>query len=198
MVGSNFTGFETLEEVMAMTDNMPSRAVETDEPMGRLSWQKTATERRSLPAGRPVAVLEKAIRFCCPRDLHAKSTATRLQVMRRTYAIVVTFLVMLGATSPALACLLPGRPMTVAEHVCCKKMAEMCGSSRMPGSHSCCQKESQSGNTSILIAHHQSAPAVRVIMVLSTASSSREFELLEAILDRPPSDSPPNSSVLRI
>jgi hypothetical protein len=33
----------------------------------------------------------------------------------------------LWAVTPAVACLLPTRPMTAAEHECCRKMAHQCG-----------------------------------------------------------------------
>jgi hypothetical protein len=45
----------------------------------------------------------------------------------------------LWAATPAIACLVPMRAMTQAEHDCCAKMAQECGSSMMPSSHSCCQ-----------------------------------------------------------
>lgn len=181
-----------------MIPTVPIRAVAMDESMGRLSWQRIATGGRQLPAGRAFPILRKTIRFAYYRYLHLKSVAVRLQVMRRTFAIGMTFLVMLWAASPALACLLPGRAMTTAEHACCKKMAEMCGSPSMPQSHSCCQKEVQPDTASILIAHQQSAPGLQVIMVMTAPSSAQDFELPGTTFGRLPSHSPPDFSVLRI
>lgn len=129
--------------------------------------------------------------------LRLKNGAVRLQMMRRMLAIGVALLAVLWIASPALACLLPGRAMTVAEHACCKKMAKMCGSAHMPHSHSCCKEEGQPSNTSVLLAHHQLAPSLQ-IAALYVPSRSREFALPGVTLDRPPSDSPPDSSVLRI
>jgi hypothetical protein len=119
-------------------------------------------------------------------------------MMRRTFAIVTVLLAFLWVALPALACLLPGRAMTPAEHACCKQMAKMCGSAHMPQSHSCCQKEVQPGNASILVAHHQFAPALQVLTVSFNFFSSRESELRGNALDRPPAYSPPVSSVLKI
>jgi hypothetical protein len=181
---------------MATSHNVIIRDVVTDESMGRLSWQTTAAGRRPVPAGRAFPILATVIRRSCHRNLHRKNVALRLEIMRRTFAIGMTFLVMLWAASPALACLLPGRAMTAAEHACCKQMAERCGSPNMPQSHSCCQKEVQPGTASIVVSHHQSAPAPQVLMVGTKPSSS--FELSGTIFDRVPSHSPPDSSVLRI
>jgi hypothetical protein len=64
---------------------------------------------------------------------------SRLDTMRRAFAMGVTFLMLGWAAAPALACLLPGRAMTAEEHACCKQMSKMCGSANMPQSHSCCQ-----------------------------------------------------------
>jgi hypothetical protein len=110
----------------------------------------------------------------------------------------VAFLAMFWVASPAVACLLPGHAMTAAEHACCKKMAEMCGTAQMPQSHSCCQKEAQPSDVSVVIAHHQSAFAPHTITESFAPSPLRELRSLGATLDRPPSASPPDSSVLRI
>lgn len=64
---------------------------------------------------------------------------SRLGIMRRAFAMGVTFLMLGCVSAPALACLLPERAMTAAEHACCKQMSKMCGSANMPQSHSCCQ-----------------------------------------------------------
>src|SRR5215470_5221526 len=61
-----------------------------------------------------------------------------MQVSRKG-ALTMLVITVLWAVTPAIACLIPLRPMTQAEHECCKKMAQQCGSSAMPSSHSCCQ-----------------------------------------------------------
>ena len=54
-------------------------------------------------------------------------------------ALAMTAIAVLWAVTPAIACLVQMHPMTPAEHECCLKMAQQCGSSVMPPSHSCCQ-----------------------------------------------------------
>lgn len=76
---------------------------------------------------------------CYHRYLRWRNNMSRLDTMRRAFATGVTFLMLVWVSAPALACLLPERAMTAAEHACCKKMPEMCGSANMPQSHSCCQ-----------------------------------------------------------
>ncbi len=61
-----------------------------------------------------------------------------MQVSRKG-ALTMLVATVLWAVTPAIACMIPLRPMTQAEHECCKKMAQQCGSSAMPSSHSCCQ-----------------------------------------------------------
>jgi hypothetical protein len=132
--------------------------------------------------------------------LRAAEVAFTLQAMRRTLAIMTVFLAMFSVASPALACLLPGQPLTAAERACCKQMAmaKTCGSRHVPQSHSCCQEVAQPGNASLFVAHCQFAPALPIIVASSTPSKSPEFMLLGLAGDHPPSDSPPGSSVLRI
>lgn len=157
-----------------------------------------ATERRPLSETRDFPILQKVIGFCYQGHLRAESVALTLQRMRRTLAIVTVFLAVSWMASPALACLLPGRAMTVAERACCEQMAKMCGAGHMPQSHSCCQQVAQPGNTSIFVAHYQFAPALQVVEASSTPSTLPKFAFPVPTIDRPQSDSPPGSSVLRI
>jgi hypothetical protein len=177
-----------------MTNHALIRDVKTDRSMGRLSGQRTARERRPLSATRDLPILQKVIGFCYQGHLRTKSVAFTLQEMRRTLTIVTVFLAMSWVASPALACLLPGRALTAAERACCEQMAKMCGPGHMPQSHSCCQQVAQPVN-SIFVAHYQFASA---IAASSTPSTSPEFVLPVPTIHRPPSDSPPGSSVLRI
>src|SRR5581483_8525994 len=57
----------------------------------------------------------------------------------RAGALMMLVITVLWAATPAIACLVPMHKMTKAEHDCCMKMAQECGSSVMPSSHSCCQ-----------------------------------------------------------
>jgi hypothetical protein len=180
-----------------MRNSAQIRVVKKDVTMGPFSWQRTATERRPLPdswvsdSGRVSGLRYEAC-------LRLKGAALRLQIMRRMFNIIVAFLAMLWIASPALACLLPARAMTAAEHACCKQMAKMCGFSNMPQSHSCCQKEAQPSNTSVVVAHHQSAFAPQIVTELVAPFTLLKLRLLGATLDRPPSASPPDSIVLRV
>ena len=154
--------------------------------------------RRPLSETRDFPILQKVIGFCYQGHLRRKSVALTLQRMRRTLAIVTVFLAMSWVASPALGCLLPGRAMTAAERACCEQMAKMCGAGHMPQSHSCCQQVARPGNTSILVAHYQLAPALQVTVASLAPSTSPEFTLPGPAVDHPPPDSPPGSSVLRI
>jgi len=51
----------------------------------------------------------------------------------------VSILSLLLFAAPIMACALPAIAMTKAEHECRKRMAQDCGKSGMPQSHSCCQ-----------------------------------------------------------
>jgi hypothetical protein len=102
-----------------------------------------------------------------------------------------------SVTSPLLACVLPGRSMTTAEHTCCKKMAQMCGTVKMPQSHTCCKKSTADAAPSVVLAHHQFGPGLSV-SVFSAPDNFPEFVPLQSCFEHPPNDSPPGSSVLRI
>jgi hypothetical protein len=51
----------------------------------------------------------------------------------------VSILALLLFATPIMSCALPAMAMTKAERECCKRMAQDCGKSGMPQSHSCCQ-----------------------------------------------------------
>ncbi len=64
--------------------------------------------------------------------------------LRKIAALVLAFMVL---SAPLLACALPGQQMSDAEMECCQHMSEMCGSSQMADSHSCCTKAPEATNT---------------------------------------------------
>jgi hypothetical protein len=165
-----------------------------DESMGRLSWQATARGRRSCLEGWGFGVDQ-------PINQHLRlgNGAPTLQIVRRLLAITVTLLVISWVALPALACMLPGRGMTPAEHACCRKMPKMCGPTQMPRSHSCCQKEVQSGGTLIVPAGHHFAATLRVIGPLPALfPPPASAAVSTATQESPPSPSPPGSTVLKI
>src|SRR5690349_22305697 len=51
----------------------------------------------------------------------------------------VSVLSLLLLAMPVMACLIPETAMSAAERDCCKRMAQECGKTGMPQSHSCCQ-----------------------------------------------------------
>ena len=113
----------------------------------------------------------------------------------------MTFIAVLWAVTPAIACLVPTRQMTPAEHECCLKMAQQCGSSVMPSSHSCCQGHQRDTAVSPVPTYPPNRPFALAIAPPSTivpvdcASTSPLSPALEA---PPPTSSPGCTSVLRI
>jgi hypothetical protein len=59
--------------------------------------------------------------------------------MKLLRKVGVTLLSLLLFAVPIMACTLPAMAMTMAERECCKHMAQECGKTGMPQSHSCCQ-----------------------------------------------------------
>jgi hypothetical protein len=120
----------------------------------------------------------------------------------RARAVSMVVIAVLWAVTPTVACFLPMRTMTAAEHECCKKMAHQCGSMAMPSSHSCCQHPDQRDNAVSPVptcspTRHVSASVVSQtdIILIHSASISRHMPALET---PPPEPSPACSSVLRI
>lgn len=109
-------------------------------------------------------------------------------------------IVVLWAASPAVACLLPARPMTPAEHECCQKMAQQCGSSMMPASHTCCQAQQDHTAVSPVPTYSPTRP-FSVALVPHTASLLMAPVLFARELpafDSPPGAAPGSTSILRI
>src|SRR5262252_3355961 len=123
-----------------------------------------------------------------------------MQVSRKG-ALAMLVITVLWAVTPAIACMIPMRPMTQAEHECCKRMAQQCGSSAMPSSHSCCQGHERETAVSPVPTYSPMRPfdvaIVRQTAVLLIANepilpTSAELEA------PPPEASPACSSILRI
>src|SRR5437660_928710 len=121
----------------------------------------------------------------------------------RTRGYALLTIALLWAITPAMACVLPGATMTPAERECCHHMADRCGSSMMPASHSCCKAH---GPTNTVLLQAQAAgpvrpltvaviPAVRSLGALPAVSVLRNLSFLHA---PPPEPSPGCNSVLRI
>src|SRR5215471_3974165 len=119
----------------------------------------------------------------------------------RKGALAMLVVTVLWAVTPAIACMIPARPMTQAEHECCKKMAQNCGSSLMPSSHSCCQVHDHDGRVIPVATYSPTRPFdVAIIPQADVQLSASEpsvpgSSVLEA---SPPEPSPGCSSILRI
>ena len=131
-----------------------------------------------------------------------RKSSTLMRVTRiRAFALLT--IALLWAITPAMACVLPSATMTPAERECCHHMAEQCGSSMMPASHSCCQAQ---GPTNTVLPQAQAAGPIRplTIAVIPPVAS---LGALTAVTVRfhlsflhapPPEPSPGYNSVLRI
>lgn len=123
--------------------------------------------------------------------------------MRVTRAGALTMLVItvLWAATPALACLVPMRARTQAERDCCLKMAQECGSSMMPSSHSCCQVQRHETAVTPVSNYSPTRPFDLVVVpqtaILPVAKTST-FATTTAFETPPPESSPGCSSILRI
>jgi hypothetical protein len=119
----------------------------------------------------------------------------------KTGALAMLVITVLWAATPAIACLVPMHQMTKAEHDCCLKMAQECGSSMMPSSHSCCQGHQRDAAVSPVATYSPTRPfdvaIVPQVSILLAASSSVSFHI-PALESPPPESSPGCSSVLRI
>ena len=134
------------------------------------------------------------------RDAKVPSTRYTMHV-NRVGALAMLMVTVLWAVTPALACLVPMRPMTQAEHECCKKMAQQCGPSAMPSSHSCCQGHEREGSVTPVPTYSPTRPFEVAIVppafVLLIASET----ILpgSTALDTPrPEESPGCCSILRV
>jgi hypothetical protein len=123
-----------------------------------------------------------------------------MQVSRKG-ALAMLVITVLWAVTPAIACMIPLRPMTQAEHECCKKMAQKCGSSAMPSSHSCCQGHEREGAVSPVPTYSPTRPFdVAIIPQTAVLLIARKPILpASAALEAPPPEASPGcSSILRI
>ena len=119
----------------------------------------------------------------------------------RAGALTMLVITVLWAATPAIACLVPMHQMTKAEHDCCLKMAQECGSSMMPSSHSCCQGHQHDTAVSPVATYSPTRPfdvaIVPQVSILLVASSSVSPHV-PALEAAPPEASPGCNSILRI
>jgi hypothetical protein len=125
----------------------------------------------------------------------------RLMSVSRAGAFTMTMIAVLWAATPAIACLMPTHQMTQAEHECCLKMAQQCGSSAMPSSHSCCQGHQRETAVSPVSTYAPNRPfALAIVPPMSVVliDSALTFPISPALEAPPPDSSPGCTSVLRI
>lgn len=128
---------------------------------------------------------------------------SKLFAMAKAGALTMVLVTVMWTVTPALLCLLPGEQMTAAEHECCEKMAQQCGSALMPSSHTCCQHPDQS-TTGVKAAASYSPtryadlaiiPQIAEVVLPDSTAAGGEFSHIKAHF----SETPPGcSSVLRI
>jgi hypothetical protein len=121
----------------------------------------------------------------------------------RNQAFALLTIALLWAITPVMACVLPTATMTPAERECCHHMAEQCGSSMMPASHSCCQAQRP---TNTVLPQALTAGPVRPLTI-AVVPPVASLGALPAVTVRchvsflhapPPEPSPGGNSVLRI
>src|SRR5437588_6160056 len=116
-------------------------------------------------------------------------------------ALTMTVIAVLWAVTPAIACLVPMHQMTPAEHECCLKMAQQCGSSVMPSSHSCCQGHQRETTVAPVSTYPPNRPFGLAIVPPSSivlVDSAVTYPISSALEAPPPDSSPGSRSVLRI
>lgn len=113
----------------------------------------------------------------------------------------MTLVAVLWAVTPVVACLLPTRPLTPAEHECCRKMAQQCGSSAMSSSHSCCQEHRRDTAVSPVPTYSPTRPFLAASVPQAAAIPINAASMLSPFLalEAPPPQSPLGcTSILRI
>jgi len=125
----------------------------------------------------------------------------RLKMVRWTCKFAAFMLLLTLSGSPVLACVLQADGLSEDERECCREMADQCGSSTMPASHSCCKEVPQFGSDSFVPLKSKSlfVGAAQSLVVIAIAPLPR-VEMVVSAQDSPvPSKSPPGKqSVLRI
>lgn len=139
------------------------------------------------------------------RPLHER-TYTFQRPMRTLFKVGVAVLSLLLLATPIMACLMPATSMTAAERDCCKRMAQECGKTGMPQSHSCCQTATVPDHfAAIKSSSDVNSAHVALAITYAPAETFQIPTLLQwnscpwaADIHSPPISQPASISVLRI
>ncbi|HEU5336534.1 MAG TPA: hypothetical protein VFU27_11245 [Terriglobales bacterium] len=119
--------------------------------------------------------------------------------MRRWSALALALLAFYFGAAPLLACVVPQQALTAQERECCRHMQQMCGSASMPQSHSCCTVKTGTPNTATITRTHSAGPAAATLVMPLASDGLRPAMPAHGFTPhRPPTDSLPGSTVLRI
>ena len=128
----------------------------------------------------------------------------RINLMQCLRKAVVLGLALWLAPAALALCLLPFVELTPAEQECCQQMGPDCGQSRMPDSHSCCEKKAPTATAALAPAKSFSiAPPATLggtVMANAMASFADRAPLHGIFLAiHSPPDAPPGPlTILRI
>ena len=119
----------------------------------------------------------------------------------RVRALVLVSIVLLWVAAPAVACVLPGVTLAPAERECCHHMAQPCGQTAMPASHSCCQAQGRHSalkQASVWIPNRRVTIAVTAIQATLALPVMARSLLAIDLHSPPPNPQSLSFSVLRI
>ena len=89
--------------------------------------------------------------------------------------------------------------MTLQERECCEQMPQMCGSAQMTASHTRCKTQVRSSNPPVVTRDPQPPPVLQVVASVSVAEPAQiSAQFHGRVQYYPPSESPPEPTVLRI
>ena len=136
------------------------------------------------------------------RNCNTSHEAATLNMVRWSckFAAVIVALSLWG--TPLLDCMLRADSLTQQERECCQEMADQCGSSAMPSSHSCCKELPQPNASSIVLVKSKN-PCPESVIPQVAGFTTLIFSPLQIALvathDPPLLKSPPGGqTVLRI
>jgi hypothetical protein len=115
----------------------------------------------------------------------------------------VVLLLGLLASSPVLACVVPGAPVTAEESACCRHMASQCGEGSMSSSHSCCKSAPAAEQVAVANVSFKLSPHLDLIYLAqfefkSTRAVPEAFFAIAVSAHSPPESPPVSSEILRI